>query len=140
MERDSIVQHSGRSIFKCRGDVEPKGQAFWVGMRLSEHLTIEQSNHVKHSLDVWLEFRDLGSEGGEFGAWHWRQLVSAREPRETATQGDIDALRDWLAQQPDVVEWAVSRLADFHELESELQEGFSEVMWDVFHRSYVGAD
>ena len=39
MERDSVVQESGRSVFKCRGDVAPRGRAFWVRMRLSEDLT-----------------------------------------------------------------------------------------------------
>ena len=135
VERDSVVQESGRSVFKCRGDVAPKGRAFWVRMRLSEYLTTEESNQVKHSLDEWLELRDLGSEGGEFGAWHWQQLVSARGFRETSTQEDIDALRAWLVQQPDVSEWEVSELAAFRDHELELQEGFSEVVRDVFRRS-----
>ena len=140
MKRDTLVYEEGRAIFKCRGDIEPKGLAFWVRMRLRDDLSSEESNQVKHSLDGWLQLRDLGSEGGEFGAWHWQQLVSARELRDTATQEDVDALKKWVGQQPHVVEWEVGDLADIRELEPELGEGFSEVMRDTFHRAVGGGN
>ncbi len=135
MEKDSVVQEGGKSVFKCRGDEDPRGKAFWVRMRLSDDLTTEESNSVKHSLDAWMELRGLGSEGGEFGVWHWQQLVSARGPRKTATQEDIDAVKVWLNGKSGISEWEVCELAEFSEHEPHLHEGFAEAMRDMLRRS-----
>ncbi|WP_419779310.1 50S ribosome-binding protein YggL [Maridesulfovibrio sp.] len=85
---------------------------FWVGVRLAKQLDTDAvDNFMDSFIEEAIEENGLGILGGgkghEFG---W--AVVAFKSRESASEVQIEAVKQWLVNCSEVAEYAVSQLID----------------------------